>query len=83
MLNWYRAALLGSITNKITPRRLPATLPVLMIWGDQDRALDASMAQPSIEMCDNGKLVMFEGVSHWVQHEAPDRVNSVISDFLI
>jgi len=83
MLNWYRAALLGSITNKITPRRLPANLPVLMLWGDQDKALDASMAQPSIEMCDNGKLVMFEGISHWVQHEVPDRVNSVISDFLI
>lgn len=41
------------------------------------------MAQPSIDMCDDGKLVILEGVSHWVPNEAPDKVNSLISDFLI
>ena len=41
------------------------------------------MAQPSIDMCDDGKLVVLEGVSHWVMHEAPDRVNALVTDFLI
>jgi epoxide hydrolase 4 len=41
------------------------------------------MAKPSIDMCDDGKLVVLEGISHWVTHEAPERVNSLINDFLI
>lgn len=41
------------------------------------------MAQPSIEMCDQGKLVMLEGISHWVPNEVPEKLNSLISDFLI
>jgi len=82
MVNWYRAAIFGGIFRPTSGKRVE-NVPVLMIWGDKDDALDSSMAQPSIEMCDNGKLVMLEGVSHWVPNEAPARVNSLISDFLI
>jgi len=82
MVNWYRAAITGQIFRRSTPKRIE-NVPTLMIWGDQDRALKASMAQPSIEMCDNGKLVTLEGISHWVTHEVPEKVNSLISDFLI
>ena len=49
---------------------------------DNDTALDASMAQPSIEMCDDGELVMVPGISHWVQHEAPAVVNRELLKFL-
>lgn len=82
MVNWYRAAILGSIFRPSSPKRVE-NLPTLMIWGDQDRALKTAMAKPSIDLCDDGKLVILEGVSHWVPHEVPDKVNSLISDFLI
>ena len=41
------------------------------------------MAKPSVDMCDHGKLVTLEGVTHWVTHEAPAKVNALVSDFLI
>lgn len=79
MLNWYR----GLVRNPITldPSR-KITMPVLMLWGKQDGFLLADMAEPSIEMCENGRLVYLPGASHWLQHEAPEEVNPLIHEFL-
>ena len=40
------------------------------------------MAQASLDLCDDGRLVLIEEATHWVQHEEADRVNPLISDFL-
>ena len=40
------------------------------------------MAQSSIDLCDDGRLVFIEEATHWVQHEEADRVNDLISAFL-
>ena len=58
------------------------TVPTLMLWGKQDIALDASMAQPSIDLCEAGRLVTYEDATHWVQHDAADRVNAELLAFL-
>ncbi len=79
MVNWYRAAV------RHPPRltgNMRVTVPTLMIWGVQDAFLGREMAQPSIEMCDNGRLVLIEEATHWVQHEEADRVNELIDSFL-
>ncbi len=79
MLNWYRAAVrfqgVGVGLGRIT-------MPTLMIWGTQDIALSRTMAQPSIDLCDNGRLVLIENASHWVQHEEPETVNRLLLEFL-
>lgn len=75
MLNWYRAALQRPVSWSPSPRIKP---PVLLIWGDQDRFLGKELAQPSIELCDDGRLVFVPGASHWVQHEAAERVNKLL-----
>jgi pimeloyl-ACP methyl ester carboxylesterase len=31
--------------------------------------------------CKQGKLIKFPKVSHWIQHEAADRVNPLIDEF--
>ena len=54
----------------------------LMIWGAKDEFLGREMAQPSLDLCDDGRLVFIEEATHWVQHEEPDRVNDLIVDFL-
>ncbi len=78
MLNWYRAML---------QRRpeLPASsriqVPALMIWGVKDRFLGRELAQPSLDLCDDGRLVFFEQATHWVQHEEPEKVNELLIDF--
>jgi len=57
-------------------------VPTLLIWGTQDKFLGRELAQPSIDLCDNGRLVFIEEASHWVQHEEPAQVNELLSTFL-
>jgi pimeloyl-ACP methyl ester carboxylesterase len=78
MLSWYRAAV-----------QMPPTfgddvhikVPTLMLWGAQDVALGREMAEPSLDLCDEGKLVFFESASHWVQQDASDAVNKHLVEF--
>jgi len=78
MLNWYRAVLQ-------MPPKLSADqrvrIPTLLLWGANDIALDRQMAQPSLELCDQGKLVLFENSSHWVQYDESEMVNKYLLDF--
>lgn len=79
MINWYRAIM------RVPPQRLSSpriSPPTLMIWGEQDVALGKEMAQPSIDLCDDGSLVFIPEATHWVQHDAPERVNELLLDFL-
>ncbi len=66
----------------IPPANPRITVPTLLIWGAKDRFLGRELAQPSIDLCDNGRLVFIEEATHWVQHEAADRVNELIDTFL-
>ena len=79
MLNWYRAAMRNQGT-AVTLGRI--RVPTLMIWGANDMALSRRMAQPSIDLCDDGRLVFLEEASHWVQHEEPEAVNRLLLEFL-
>ena len=49
MLNWYRAIPL--VTSARDERRI--SLPVLVVWGDRDSALEASLAEASAGLCDD------------------------------
>jgi pimeloyl-ACP methyl ester carboxylesterase len=54
----------------------------LILWGKNDVALGYEMAQPSVELCDDGKLIFFEKATHWVQHDEADEVNKILIEFL-
>ena len=41
------------------------------------------MAQHSIDLCDEGRLVFIAEATHWVQHEEAGRVNQLIHTFLV
>ena len=80
MLNWYRAI------RQVRPQRLPGpriTVPTLLIWGARDVALSRELAPLSIELCDDGRLVLIEEATHWVMHEQPQRVNRLIHDYIL
>jgi pimeloyl-ACP methyl ester carboxylesterase len=78
MINWYRAnaRMLPDLSTDLRIR-----VPTLILWGDQDAALEAEMAQSSRDLCDDGKLVLFEGASHWIQHDESEQVNRYLIDF--
>jgi len=84
MLNWYRAivrrGLRSAFGQKTPPRRI--YVPTMMLWGKRDVALSSDMAQPSIDLCDNGKLTFFDKATHWVQHDASEEVNQKLVEFL-
>jgi epoxide hydrolase 4 len=79
MLNWYRAIL------RFRPR-FPENpyinAPTLIIWGEQDPFLGKELARMSLEMCQQGRLVMFRAATHWIQHEEPNQVNEFIRAFV-
>jgi len=79
MLNWYRAAARHPASAKASKK---IATPTLLIWGAQDTALGREMAQPSIELCEQGRLEFIEEATHWVQHEEPHRVNKLLLNFL-
>jgi len=79
MINWYRAVRYQARP----PRQMQIKVPTLMMWGMKDVALSHRMARPSIDYCDDGKLIFFPDATHWVQHEAADEVNHYLIDFLL
>lgn len=79
MINWYRAAVRH---RPKSPSDIRVHMPTLLIWGAGDTALSVTMAQPSIDLCDDGRLEIIEDATHWVQHDAAERVNALLADFL-
>lgn len=79
MINWYRAIVQRPPQMPADPR---VTVPTLVIWGAQDVALSRVMAQQSVDLCAEGRLVVFEDATHWVQHDQPEQVGALLADFL-
>ena len=72
MLHWYRAAARRALRGTGPAGRIePATL---VLWGARDVALHRSMAAPSAAQARDGRLVVLEDATHWVQHDAPAAV---------
>jgi len=84
MLNWYRAAVRRGVHSlfgkKSAARRV--SVPTLILWGKQDVALNHEMVSPSLALCDDGRAVLFEKSTHWVQHDEAEQVNINLIRFL-
>ncbi|RAK68674.1 alpha/beta fold hydrolase [Phenylobacterium kunshanense] len=80
MINWYRAAFR-------TPGKLAGPFPVLetptlVIWGEQDSALGVELLDGTDAYVRNLTIERLPGVSHWVQQEAPEKVNAILKSWL-
>jgi pimeloyl-ACP methyl ester carboxylesterase len=75
MINWYRSMLRHPPKLTGSPR-IP--VPTLVVWGKQDPHLSYGMAPLSVDLCENGRLVTFEDATHWVQHDKPEEVSSLL-----
>jgi len=76
-INYYRAA-----ARYRSPRWQVIDKPALVIWGEPDRWLGSEMAQPDPRWVRDARLERIPGTSHWVQADAPDRVNELLLSFL-
>ena len=57
-------------------------MPVLVIWGLDDKFGEVSGAEASLALCERGETLFIEGATHWVHHEEPARVNAALIEFL-
>ena len=79
MINYYRANLV-SLT---APASYPMVeTPTLMVWGEQDTALGLELTEGYGPWVRDFTLRRLPGVSHWVQQEAPGKVNAAMADWL-
>lgn len=82
-LNYYRSALLQADEQEWKREdKRTITLPTMVLWGDQDKALDKSLLNGLDEFVENLSIKMIEGASHWVQQDKPVIVNRHIREFL-
>jgi pimeloyl-ACP methyl ester carboxylesterase len=80
-LNYYRAAFRGGL--RLDPRlHRPLQVPTLVVWGERDPYLSQRLIQSLDFWVSNVRIERLPDVSHWVQNEAPQKVNRLLLDFL-
>jgi pimeloyl-ACP methyl ester carboxylesterase len=92
-LNYYRASPLYPPTSPedeakiksildLPPEMFAVKVPTLVIWGEQDHALLTANLDGLQDYIQDLTVKRIPDGSHWVIHEQPDRVNTLIRDFL-
>lgn len=80
-LNYYRCGVLDrSGMNMARYARTEA--PTLIIWGEKDTALGIELLNGNEQFAPNLQIHRIPEAGHWVQNEAPEEVNAVLSSFL-
>ncbi|MBS0361807.1 MAG: alpha/beta hydrolase [Proteobacteria bacterium] len=80
MVNWYRAAL--QIGGKLRGPWPVIETPTLIIWGEEDAALGVELLNGTDAYVRDLTIERLPGVSHWVQQEAPQKVNPILERWL-
>ncbi len=81
-MNYYRAMFRGAIPALRTrPARIDAE--TLVIWGERDLFLGRELATPPRKLVPNARVEFLPEASHWVQVDAPSRVNGLLVPFLL
>lgn len=78
-LNWYRAAEFARAGGSSPVAAAPLDLPVVLFWGEADRALPVALAEKHRVFCRDLTVLRLPGVGHWSQLERPDELASTIS----
>jgi pimeloyl-ACP methyl ester carboxylesterase len=78
-LNWYRANLLRMLFGSTEH----AKVPVLGIWSSGDYSLtEKQMKQSALYVDAPWRYKRIENSSHWIQLDAPERLNTLLIDYL-
>ena len=79
MINYYRANFPGILGDGSVP---VIETPALMVWGEQDVALDIALTEGYGPLVRDFTLVRLPDASHWVQQDAPAAVNAALTAWL-
>jgi pimeloyl-ACP methyl ester carboxylesterase len=53
----------------------------LILWGEQDKFLGKELAEKSLEVCRDGRLIFYPNATHWLQIDEADAVNQELESF--
>jgi pimeloyl-ACP methyl ester carboxylesterase len=82
-LNWYRANVPPSALVRPAVEFPPVQAPTLGVWGSAEFALTEQQMVGSAEfVAGPWRYERLEGLGHWVTLEDPERINSLLLDFL-
>ena len=82
MIDYYRASVRQSQKEAAAKIR-PLSAPTLVIWGEKDSYLGSDLAEPEHDDVPNlDRVERIADASHWVHHDAADRVNHLLAEFL-
>jgi pimeloyl-ACP methyl ester carboxylesterase len=79
-LNYYRAAL--RYRPRVRGRKWPAGLQTLVVWGERDRYLGTGLLDGLERWVPDLAVERIPDASHWVQADAPARVNELLIRFV-
>ena len=77
-INYYRAWMRWGIFRPIKP----IDAPTLMLWGEEDLALEKEMTYGTGKFVRDFRIHYIPRCGHWVQNEAAGTVNELLVDFL-
>ncbi|HEX2163253.1 MAG TPA: alpha/beta hydrolase [Thermoanaerobaculia bacterium] len=80
MLHWYRAAFRRRAPR---PPSWRVRVPTRIVWGVQDTAIVPELAAESAALCDDAEVVRLPDAGHWLHHEEPERVASLVLEHLL
>jgi pimeloyl-ACP methyl ester carboxylesterase len=82
-LNWYRANTAPEAWAAPPPQLPPVQAPTMGLWSTGDFALtEVQMTDSAENVAGPWRYERIDGPGHWMQLEAPDRVNELLLDFL-
>ena len=83
MVNYYRGLVRGGGGKRQEDLGFPVIeTPTLMLWGEDDLALTKETTYGTEDVVEDFTIRYLPRISHWVQQDAPDEVNAMMSAFL-
>lgn len=78
IINYYRAMVRYMSTLDTS---VPLPMPVLMLWGEQDKALGKELTHNTKKYCKDLELIYDPTSGHFIQSDNPELVNKKLLDF--
>ncbi|MBY0519290.1 MAG: alpha/beta fold hydrolase [Sphingomonas sp.] len=82
MINYYRALVRTPDYRNALADGGRIDTPTLLLWGEEDKALGIWCSEGTEVWVPNLTVRRLPGVSHWVQQEAPEKVNAILGEWL-
>ena len=83
MVNYYRALIRGKGADRQRQQGTPVIrTPTLMIWGEDDVALTKETTYGTEQWVEDFTIRYLPRISHWVQQDAPEEVNAMMTAFI-